>query len=548
MTSNSKINLVLTAPGTAPAWSLGETFNGSGGPASFASAAEKGSAGCDAVLFWDPSVGPADEAAVLSLLRQPYDAWHAGLKLGMHGQPRAVDFVQPAWMLNCDPSPNLPASSWRVSLRACLVRTEVLKQMRCIQPGFESLEAAGLEMGHRWLTRGVFVRHEPGLLPPSTDAGRLKSVPSFSTHDELMFVFYRYRFSWVYWAAMRFFLTGRASFGKILRTVRKLRALKPALDPAPYRRPVPDVFPEREKISVLIPTLNRPYYLRRLLPQLRQQSVSPFEIIVVDQTAKGKRDGRLAEDFKDMPLKIIYRDEPGQCSARNEGLAASSGSVILFLDDDCEIFPDFIENHLRNLESGNGVSSGVIYETGMKSLPENFSFLRISDVFPAGNSMARRSVLEKSGLFDLAYNRKARADGDLGMRIYLSGETMLLSPEVRVVHHHAASGGLRTHKARVKTYAGSRQSIYKRHLLSDSEIYLGLRYFSKAQVSEAMWLSVFGTFSVRGPFLKKTAKLLHALLFLPDSILRIISSRQKAEAMLKEFPKIAKLEGSHCAS
>ena len=80
-------------------------------------------------------------------------------------------------------------------------------------------------------------------------------------------------------------------------------------------------------------------------------------------------------------------------------------------------------------------------------LPDAFTLRRASDVFPTNNTMLRKSALRLSGLFDLAYEHGPRADGDLGMRLYLSGARMLLDPEIRVLHHHAPSGGLRTHKA-----------------------------------------------------------------------------------------------------
>ncbi|MEJ7712205.1 MAG: hypothetical protein WKF84_20670 [Pyrinomonadaceae bacterium] len=61
-------------------------------------------------------------------------------------------------------------------------------------------------------------------------------------------------------------------------------------------------------------------------------------------------------------------------------------------------------------------------------MPEAFTYLRASDT-PTNNTLIRKDVLSKSGLFDLAYDRGQRADGDLGMRIYLSGAVMILRSE-----------------------------------------------------------------------------------------------------------------------
>src|SRR5690606_18064931 len=295
-------------------------------------------------------------------------------------------------------------------------------------------------------------------------------------------------------------------------------------------------------VSVIIPTLHRYPYLRTLLVQLREQTIPPAEIIIIDQTAPDERDLTLERDFADLPLRVFYQDQPGQCSSRNRGLQIAQGEYVLFVDDDDEVPPTLIESHLENLRRyGSDVSSGVANEVGAGALPEHFTFMRLSDVFPTNNTLLRRDVLRESGLFDLAYDRGQRADGDLGMRIYLSGALMVLHPEIAVLHHHAPSGGLRAHKARKITYASSRQLLFQRHLPTISELYLAHRYFTARQRREALWLRVFGTFSIRGGGLRKVAKMAIAFCLLPDTCWRIYRRSRRAAAMLGRFPKIPAL-------
>ena len=66
----------------------------------------------------------------------------------------------------------------------------------------------------------------------------------------------------------------------------------------------------------------------------------------------------------------------------------------------------------------------------------------------------------------------------------MAGHLMVLNPEIRVLHRHAPSGGLRTHGARVITYASSRNRLTHRHLPSPTELYLGQRYFSPRHPGE----------------------------------------------------------------
>jgi hypothetical protein len=164
-------------------------------------------------------------------------------------------------------------------------------------------------------------------------------------------------------------------------------------------------------------------------------------------------------------------------------------------------------------------------------------------VFPTNNTLASREVLVRSGGFDLAYDRGQRADGDLGMRIHLRGARMLLHPGISVIHHHAPSGGLRTHKARVVTRAGSRKQWFQRHLLSVWDVYRGRRYFPESEVKEMLWINAFSTFSGEGGRGRALVRALAALVCLPHTVWFLRQRWLAAEAMLKIYPQIPGVEG-----
>ncbi len=496
------------------------------------------------VLFWDGQFGRPDPARVTEAFARPGDVWHAGLKLGQGGKPELMDAVTSTWMLSRDPDPGIEATSWRLSLRACLARKDVLLQMGQLIPEFHTLESASLEMGHRFASRGVIVRHIPLLLP---DHATVTALPS-SLSDDVRFLLYRFGPFWTRWAIVRAVMAGEINVRQAWECFRLVKTTARPSQPTPYANGAKAVAPGEwvdAKVTVLIPTVDRYPYLRTLLGQLERQTVEPHEIIIVDQTTARRRDTSLPEDFSHLPLKVIYQDEPGQCTSRNAGLASAQGDYVLFLDDDDEVQHDLIERHLQNLaEHQAEVSCGVADEIGAGPLPVEFTYKRLSDVFPTNNSLIRRSVLQGSGLFDLAYNRGQRADGDLGMRIYLSGALMILNPSIVVLHHHAPSGGLRTHKARVITYASSRKKLSHRQIVSTTEIYLAHRYFTPRQTREMLWLGIAGTFSARGSRWRKVAKVIIAVAFLPNTIWRTRSRCLQAVAMLRDFPQIPKLEDS----
>lgn len=522
-------------------WALGEQFACAPTPGGLSSCLEahRQSTEADTCLFWDPALGLPDQDLILSLLAQPADVWHAGLTLGLAGMPGLIDYVAPTWMLNRDPDPGIEATSWRLSLRACLVRTSVLRQLGGPDPGFKTLDGAGLELGYRYIRCGAFMRHVPALIKGNSSL----SIPKVPMDDQLRFIQHGFGKKWLTWAFLRALL--RAQEKPSLKTcLHYFQALKPQ-ETQPYKHDfLLDKTPiNNARVTVLIPTINRYPYLRTLLAQLSAQSHPPFEIIIVDQTPLKHRDLKLAQDFPNLPIRLFYLDQAGQCSSRNLGLQQSKGDFIYFIDDDDEIPPAAIAAHLQALANLQvNISNGVAHEVGAGELPPHFHFMRISDVFPTNNTLVRKDILHKSGLFDLAYDHGQRADHDLGMRLYLAGEMMVLVPWIDVLHHHAPMGGLREHKARVDTYAASRSRIFKNNLPTISDIYLAKRYFTLSQVREMLWISVLGTFSIKGSGLKKLLKILVSLLSLPKNLWQVNTRRKIADKMLLTYPEIPQFD------
>ena len=537
-----RIDLIwLSGSQNIPDWTLGNALNVDPDVTSLREAVVKHLQTCgDALLlFWDRQLPLPNPAIISSFESMRGDVWHAGLRLGLAGQPSLIHSVESMWMLNCDPDPTIDSTSWRLSLRAALIPSDVLRKFDFIRPEFENLDAASLELGHRMISNGVLMRHAAELIPGKFEIPKAE----ISIDDQIKFIAARYGSFWVRWAVFRSILNGKTSFSAGLKALRKNSISSDKVPP--YRTKVIDSGSEifAGTVSIVIPTLDRYPYLRKLLSQLRNQTVKPIEILVIDQTANERRDRTIASEFADLPLQVFYRDQPGQCSSRNAALQIASGEYILFLDDDSEVPENLIENHLKSLQVFRAdASSGVAEEAGAGPIPENFRLFRASDVFPTNNTMIHNSVLQQSGLFDLAYERGQRADGDLGMRIYLSGALMVLNPEIQIYHHHAPQGGLRTHKARKITYASSRNNLLVRHLPSVTEVYLAQRYFSPEVLKEMLWLRGVGTFRCKGNIFKKALKSIVAAVLLPDTIWKIKKTVAKAEALRNQFPQIPKFK------
>ena len=96
------------------------------------------------------------------------------------------------------------------------------------------------------------------------------------------------------------------------------------------------------KYSVVIPLHNKEEYIKNTLQSVLKQSLTNFEIVVVDD---GSTDSSVQKVFEidDSRIKVIQKTNGGVSSARNRGIKDASGDYICFLDADDTWKPDFLE-------------------------------------------------------------------------------------------------------------------------------------------------------------------------------------------------------------
>ena len=90
--------------------------------------------------------------------------------------------------------------------------------------------------------------------------------------------------------------------------------------------------PEGAGVSVIIPVYNGNRHLAAAVDSVLDQTVSPLEVIVVDD---GSTDGtpRVAAAYGDAVV-YLRQDNGGTGAARNRGVEHSSGQLLAFLDAD----------------------------------------------------------------------------------------------------------------------------------------------------------------------------------------------------------------------
>jgi glycosyltransferase involved in cell wall biosynthesis len=95
------------------------------------------------------------------------------------------------------------------------------------------------------------------------------------------------------------------------------------------------------RISVVIPTYNSAAYLPAAIDSAFNQTLPPFEIVVIDD---GSIDNTV-EVLKPYEVRIryIFQENKGPAAARNRGIAEANGDLIAFLDSDDVWLPEKLE-------------------------------------------------------------------------------------------------------------------------------------------------------------------------------------------------------------
>jgi len=226
-------------------------------------------------------------------------------------------------------------------------------------------------------------------------------------------------------------------------------------------------FRSAPSISVVICTYNRPDRLKACLKHMQRQHYPAFEVVVVDNNPHTDELRAHVASVGNPDFRYVVEPHVGLSRARNTGVAAATGDIVAFLDDDEE--PDVF--WLAGLAAGFakgcdiGCVTGLILparldtaaqvlleELGGHSKERGFnptvfsaggpqSPLYPRPPFGAGGNMAfRRETLAKIGRFDTALGAGTPARGaedTLALTlVMLAGDKIAYEPAAFVWHHH----------------------------------------------------------------------------------------------------------------
>jgi glycosyltransferase involved in cell wall biosynthesis len=190
------------------------------------------------------------------------------------------------------------------------------------------------------------------------------------------------------------------------------------------------------KLSVVTPTHGRRPLVERTLRSLEiQRDAGEFEVVVVDDGADPGLGDHLAGLGLGVELRVVHLPENrGRSAARNAGIDAARGDVVVFLDSDMEVVTGFLAAHraahdgphavvLGNIltapEVGGGAFVEYIDSRGVKKVPPGRSIP--PRYFMTGNSSVSRAMLARTGGFDEEFDEYGGEDTEFGYRLGARG-------------------------------------------------------------------------------------------------------------------------------
>lgn len=265
------------------------------------------------------------------------------------------------------------------------------------------------------------------------------------------------------------------------------------------------------KISVIIPTHNRPELLKKAIQSVVDQTYRDFELIVVDDGDSVQAE-ETVRAFNDPRIRYIQHEKSiGGAAARNTGIKNSNSQFIALLDDDDEWLPEKLEIQMKafehtspdvgfcftavrniydNKEEITKVPEGVgdYFETVLKRFK---TFLNVTLVI-------KRSVLDSVGYFDEKF--PSHQEADLMIRVAKKYKGLGINKPLVLVNmrqHEHTGGSLERRIAGRKMILGKYLAEFKKRpdILAYHYFQLGLwlRNTNQFQMARNYFMNAFKT-------------------------------------------------------
>ena len=230
--------------------------------------------------------------------------------------------------------------------------------------------------------------------------------------------------------------------------------------------------PAKPAVSIVVPCFNGGRFLDGLMASLARQTFRDFEIVIVDDGSSDPQTLRklLALDGQATVMRQMNR---GPAAARNAGIRRARADIVLALDCDDTIEPEFLAETMALLRA-SPADVGMVFcdlrltgaESGVASRYFNRFDLLFTNTLSSGLVMRRDAWLAAGG-YDEAM-RSGYEDWDFSLRLAGAGYRGLRVPKPLYVYHIAddAAPSRSTDIDSKRLYGGLWRHIRERHAQS----------------------------------------------------------------------------------
>ncbi|AMS26243.1 family 2 glycosyl transferase [Bacteroidetes bacterium UKL13-3] len=390
------------------------------------------------------------------------DCWHSSFEQGFKNAFSNIQYqTHTAWWYTNDFDNLNECISWRINPYQFVIRKTIWELYKGFDNAYQSNEMKALSLGYDLIRNGGVPLYVKGLY---TDT-KISCNP-IPVIDE--YLFFRKKFKSGHSLYML--------FRKGIWNWKDIQAFFYAKRNATFDRNTPVIAPKMLKpiegkptVSYIIPTMMRQDYTLQLLDDLNNQTYKPSQVVVIDATPPDQRDESLYNtSHYPFDLVVKWQTSKGSCRARNEGIEYCSGDFIVFGDDDIRLAPDYIENHIRLLQTYNaGACNGLdiraenhlqnLDDLAQKRLTHPILKVGVTAGFNNANSCVKREHVTKLTGNDVNYDGGYGEDSDFGLSLVKSGVVVLYNPFSVNLHLKPASGGYRWWGAQAKLLGKKRK-------------------------------------------------------------------------------------------
>jgi GT2 family glycosyltransferase len=201
----------------------------------------------------------------------------------------------------------------------------------------------------------------------------------------------------------------------------------------------------RLPLTVVIPTIGRSTVLRDCLETVASCRPPAAEILVVDQS-HDPAVAALVEGFAGAGARLVPSYGRGAARGRNDGLRAAEHDLVLGVDDDCTVWPDWVATgyRLAGLRKGAIITGRVLPVGDPRAVPSTIDEPTPRDLtrerwgaFLFSNNMVlpRDAALELGGFDERFGPEEVAEDNEFCYRWLKAGKMLFYEPDLTVAHH-----------------------------------------------------------------------------------------------------------------